>query len=336
MAEYSTNDIIDGMNNCDNVADLRADIINRIKSQREDWIEKINLIITQNGYTQSELANLCGVSRVAIAKWCKGSLPQNRDTFIKIGFAAHYDLEQMNYFLQRYGRYPELYVKSLEDTVCIFLLNSKHIEHSYEKYEEILQMFASQLDMINNKGFDESGEYETSNSLKKIMDIDSLQELKTFINNNLTMYRTGYKKFYSYVEAYIQLNNLNGRFDIKNIEKNKNKIYQLAEGQNWSSSLRQCVYAIYNRKWFPLRRKVITLGIHLNMNVNEINDMLQLAHMQTLYAKNPVECAIIYALEDADLNDLIYCDGMSDLSDHVKDILLQLDMPEAVAYVEDL
>lgn len=334
--EYSTNDIIRMMGNCDNVEDLRNDILNRIKSQREIWIEKINLIIDQNGYTQSELAKLCGVSRVAVTKWCKGSLPQNRDTFIKIGFAAHYDLKQMNNFLQRYGRYPELYAKSLEDSVCIFLLNSKHIEHSYEKYEEILGMFASQLKMISNEDFDERGEYETSNSLKKIMNIDSLQELKIFIDNNIAMYRTGYKKFYSYVEAYIQLNNINGGFDIKNIEKNKNKIYQLAEGQNWSSSLRQCVYAIYNRKWFPLRRKVIALGIHLNMNVNEINDMLQIAHMETLYAKNPIECAIIYALEDAELNDMIYCDGLDVLANHVKEILVSLDIPEAVIYVEDL
>ena len=334
--KYSTSDIIDIMNNCDNVEDLKADIINRIKSQREDWIDKINLIIIQNGYTQSEFAKLCGVSHVAVAKWCKGSLPQNRDTFIKIGFAANYNLKQMNIFLQRYGRYPELYAKSLEDSVCIFLLRSKYIEHSYEKYEEILQMFASHLDMIKNDGFDESNEYETSNSLKKIMDIDSLQELKIFIDNNLAMYRTGYKKFYSYVEAYIQLNNINGRFDKKNNEKNKNNIHQLAEGQKWSSSLRQCVYAIYKRKWFPLRRKVIALGIHLNMNVNEINDMLQIAHMETLYAKNPIECAIIYALEDAELNDMIYCDGLDILANYVKEILVSLDIPEAVAYIEDL
>ena len=90
IMEYSTNDIIEAMNNCDNVEDLKADILNRIKNQREDWIEKVNSIIKRNGYTQSELAKLCGVSRVAVAKWCKGTLPQNRDTFIKIGFAAHY------------------------------------------------------------------------------------------------------------------------------------------------------------------------------------------------------------------------------------------------------
>ncbi len=31
--EYSTNDIIEAMNNCDNVEDLKADILNRIKNQ---------------------------------------------------------------------------------------------------------------------------------------------------------------------------------------------------------------------------------------------------------------------------------------------------------------
>jgi transcriptional regulator with XRE-family HTH domain len=324
------------MYNCDNLDDLKKDILGCIHSQRELWTDKINSIMLKNGYSQSELANLCGVSRVAVAKWCKGTLPQNREVFIKIGFAAHYNLTEMNEFLMKYGRYPELYAKSLEDSVCIYLLNSKTIEHSYKKYEDILKMFSYQLKMIQNEGFNDEGDYETSDSFMSIMDMENIQDLKQFIDDNISMYRTSYKKFYSYVEAYIQLNNSNGWYDSKNAEKNKNNVYQLAESQNWTSSLRQCVYAIYHHNWFPLRRKVITLGIHLNMNLNEINDMLHMAHMETLYAKNPIECAIMYAIEDADLNDLIYCDGLDELANHVKNVLISLDIPEALAYVEDL
>lgn len=332
MVEYTTSDIINIMNNCDNEEDLKRNILEHIKSQRESWCEKINSIMSENQYTKSEMANLCCVSRVAVTKWCKGALPQNRDMFIRIGFAAHYDLEEMNEFLKRYGRYPELYAKSLEDTVCIFLLNSKKIEHSYEKYEEILQMFARQMKMIEKDKCNENGHYETSGSLKKIMDIESLQELKEFIDSNIAMYQTGYQKFYSYVEAFIQLNNINSGFDNKNV----NNVYQLAESQEWSSSLRQCVYAIYKRKWFPLRRKVITLGILLNMNLNEINDMLQLAHMEPLYAKNPIECVIIYALTEAELEEMIYCDALKELADYIKNLLEVLEIPEAMLYLEDL
>lgn len=336
MKEYLTDDINELISHCDNLEDFKRDILIHLKGQRTTWIKKVNRIIEENGYTQTEFADLCGVTRVAVSKWCKGALPGNRDTFIRIGFAAHYGLDEMNEFLKRYGRYPELYAKSLEDSVCIFILNSQYLSHEYKQYEIIMRMFEEDIKVLKEKEYDDKGSFETSLYLDRLMKLENLRELKEFVIENASLYRTRYKKFYSYIQAYIELNNLNGRFDIKNLEKNKRKIHQLAEGQSWSSSLRQCVYAIYKRQWFPLRRKVIALGIHLNMDVDAINDMLELAHMETLYVKNPIEAAIIYALEDADLNGMIYCDGLDILSNHVREILIALQIPEAVMYIEDL
>ena len=61
---------------------------------------KVNQIITENGYTKSKFAELCGVSRVSVDKWCKGSIPKNRETFLRIGMAARYDVEKMNQLLE--------------------------------------------------------------------------------------------------------------------------------------------------------------------------------------------------------------------------------------------
>ena len=54
---------------------------------------------------------------------------------MKIGMAAHYDIPRMNQLLQRYGQYPELYSKSLEDCICIFVLNNDYGDDAAEKYE---------------------------------------------------------------------------------------------------------------------------------------------------------------------------------------------------------
>ena len=91
-----------------------------IRSQQEEWSKKVAEIIDTNGYTKSKFAELCGVSRVTVDKWCKGSVPKNRETFLRIGMVAKYDVENMNVFLQRYGQYPGLYSKSLEDCICIY------------------------------------------------------------------------------------------------------------------------------------------------------------------------------------------------------------------------
>lgn len=78
-------------------------------------------------------------------------------------------------------------------------------------------------------------------------------------------------------------------------------------------------------KWYPQRNKIISLGIHLNLDVDQINEMLELAQMEKLCAKTPFENAIIYALENAKLEDQIHCDGTNDLCLYVRKILLSLE-----------
>ena len=118
-----------------------------------------------------------------------------------------------------------------------------------------------------------------------------------------------------------------------------NKAYSvdsLATAQNWSSSMCQCVSAIRQKKWFPLRRKIIALGLHLNMIVDQINEMLQLAQMEPLCAKNLVESAVVFAVDDAELNDLICCDGGTEFCNHVRMILKELDLSDAEKLLNDL
>jgi hypothetical protein len=76
------------------------------------------------------------------------------------------------------------------------------------------------------------------------------------------------------------------------------------------------------------------------MDTNAINRMLQLAQMEPLYAKNPIEASIMWAIEEAALcseHNAIVPDGSSDLCDFVKSILVQLDLAEEGNYlIEDL
>ena len=85
-----------------------------------------------------------------------------------------------------------------------------------------------------------------------------------------------------------------------------------------------------------MRRKVIALGLFLNMNLNQIIIALRLANMEELYVKNPLESAIIYVLEDARLNDMIFCDGSLELVNYVCMVLQQLQIPEAEEFVRSL
>lgn len=314
------------VSNCDSIEDLRMQILPMLKNQQQEWSRKISEIISELGYTKSKLAEKCGVSRVAVDKWFKGSIPKSRETFFRIGLVAGYDLEKMNQLLQRYGQYPALYSKSLEDCVCIFVINQKYGDSAIDKYHYILDKIKKSI--TRNYSADEVEDIETEKFDKKLNEVQSEDGLEEFITDNIAMFANAYHKFYAYVKMNLAANEY------------ANNVYELALGQEWSSSLRQCVSAIRQGKWYPTRNKIISLGLHLSMDNEQIDEMLELAHMEPLCAKNIFESVIIFILVDASLNDML--DSELDefdpdyLCNYAREVLEELDIPELQDFLSEL
>lgn len=327
MGVYDTAVVSDQLSRCDDIVELKNQILPILKDQRSQWEGKINEILKTGRYSCKEFAALCNVSEPAVRKWKKGSLPQSRDMFIRIGFAAGYDLNQMNAFLQRYGRCPQLYIKSLADSVCMFVLNSKHLPHTYKCYEDTLAYVMSELER-------EPGSsllmYSSMQMSEYFANLNSMEELLAFAKKCAPSFADAYRKLYDYILEYMRSNS----YDI--VGNRYVSIHSVASESEWSSSLRHCIYDIRNRKWFPLRQKLISLGLHLNMNLQELNKMLCLAEMEHLYSKNPVEATVIFALVEAELSDKIYRDGSNDLCLFVKEKLIQMDLQESEYLIDDL
>ena len=303
------------MFNCDNLEDFKKEIYSNLESQKDRWVKKIKEILDENKYSQADLARLCDVSRATVLKWVRGSFPQSRDMFIRIGFAAHYDLNEMNRFLQRYGHYPELYPKNPEDSVIIFVLNSKIIEHSYASCKSVFENIEKEL---KGKRASAGNDVKTETVMNRLLNISELSELMEFFEKNSEMFDSSFNKFYAYVKDFVRKNNGSYIDDY-----NADNVNILADTLGWSSSLRKCIYLIYRKEWFPRRSKVISMGIHLNMKLEEINEMLMLSKMEPLYVINPMEAVLIYALMDAELSDEIY-EGTDDLYNHVINIMEEL------------
>lgn len=339
----------------DDVDDLKRQYLSGLEQRSAAWKEKIEEIMEQNGYTTSSMAEVCRVTKPAVTKWRKGSIPSGRDTFIRIGFAAHYDLETMNKFLIRYGKCPALYAKSLEDSIYIFVLNSKQLPHTYQECERVEEQVTAAL-VWQEEDWGMAAAKETGHLEDAMKRLATEDELREFVQENILEYKRAFSKFYNQVIASIAANNLFFAETDKagNLALN---VEGIANAQGWSASLRRCVYEIQQRTWFPRRRKVISLGLHLNMTLNEINELLQLAKMETLCPKDPVESAIIFAVVDADLSGKIpekisdaalqdslrskagrtdYVQEATELCNHVRRILEYLELPDAKALIEDL
>ena len=323
---FETDYIKDEILKCEDIDELKERIWPMIKSQQDQWSLKINEIINESGTTKTKFAEQCGVSRQTLDKWCNGAIPR-RETFLKIGMAAGYGREKVDQLLQRYGRFPALYAKSLEDCICIFVLENNTGTDLLTKYNYILGKIKENI--IRS---DDTGEHDVSTAYfdAKLSDVRDEDELEQFISENSYIFAGAYQKFYAYVKMHIAAN----------YEDFGGSVYELAEGQGWSSSLKQCVSAIRQNKWYPTRDKIISLGLHLSMDHDQINEMLELAHMESLCAKNVFESVIMFILEDAALNNML--DAESEEFDpdalcrYAREVLEELDLSEIDSFITEL
>ncbi len=332
MCPYST-EVFSGMiEHCDSIEELKKEILPQLQSQRNLWKEKINQILSDTGYSCKQFAQLCQVSEPAVRKWRNGSLPQSRDMYLRIGFAAGYNLEEMNAFLKRFGRCPQLYVKSLEDSVCMFVLCSEELDHTYAVYLRLLDIVRQELATV---GAASSENYATQVIAKQFASLKDLEEMVRFAKKYAPVYRQSYLRLYKYIIAFLTIN-----LRSENPDERKTSFHQLASEGRWPSSLRHCISEVRNKKWFPQRNKIISLGLHLNMDDSAINEMLRLAQMEPLYSKNPIEAAIQWAINEAKLvsdgGDIEGAEILEDLSCFVKKILIQLNLTDSEYLIDDL
>lgn len=324
---YDTTVIRDEISKCEDIAELRERILPMLKTREEQWAKKINEIIAESGLTKSKFADVSGISRVAVSKWCNGAVPKNRETFLKIGMAAGYGLEQMNQLLQRYGQYPALYSKSLEDCVCIFVLNQNYGQDALTKYQYILDKIKENL-IKGEKAEQENLATELLDA--KLSDIKNPEDLERFISENSEVFATAYHKLYAYIKMHI----------MANYQNYGGSVFELAQRQGWSSSLRQCVSAIRQNKWYPTRNKIISLGLHLSMDHDQIDEMLGLAHMEPLCAKNVFESVIMFILDDASLNNMLDAESEEydpdELCRYARGILKDFNLPEVESFITEL
>lgn len=327
--DYETRDLGALAAGCKDTKSFK-EVLEMLETDRSAWQEYIVKVIENNGYTRDRFARLCGVSRPAVSKWCNGSFPSSRDTFIRIGFAAHYSLGEMNWFLKRYGKYPALSPKSLEDSVYMFVLNSKEYPHTYDFCKKLIHDISDRM----GKDSPSAQEYETGVLSDKLLSLTSLDQLEKFIAENAVRYETAYNRFYDKV------------IEILKSRAGESSINGWIYVQAWNSSMTQCISAIRQRKWLPLRRKVITLGIYLCLPVYEVDQLLQAAHMEPLCGKSPVESALIFAITDAERNGLLENDSASTAEEqsyhtsefcaHVFEVLDELGIQDTDLWLNDL
>ncbi|MCR5339011.1 MAG: hypothetical protein K6E75_10670 [Lachnospiraceae bacterium] len=327
----STEYIKDEITSCDNIEDLTQALKELVPGRQKLWKDEINRILDESGLGKSGFAKACDVSRPALDKWCNlGGLPRTREQYIRIGMVAGFGVDEMNHFLQRFGGYSALYPKALVDCICIYVLTHHEKDEWVQKYDEIWNRLKNEItgDFVQGS----AGQIDTVLFEEKIGEVSDEEKLELFVRQNADIFKGAYSKLNSYIKVYIEFNYLENTYGVDTVQ-------DVAETQGWTPGLLQCVSLIRQNKWYPARDKLISLGIHLGMNEEEINHMFELAKMEPLCAKNLYESVILYILADADLSDVFDkdADGYSPdtLYYHACDILEQIRIPELESYMKE-
>lgn len=327
MEDKNTAFIEDMVGRAETIEEFKQEIMPVLKSQKEMWKKRINEIWSESGISKKNFASMCRVSRPTIDSWLnEGVIPRKRESFIRVGMIAHYDVDTMNRFLKRFGRYPELYIKNMEDCICMYVLEN-HRETSLEKYDYI-------LNSISDAGIADGGvekdNVSTAKFESRLQEVHDEDALEKFITENRAVFASAYSKFYSFVKLSIR----------DKMEKyNTKHLIELEDADGWPSYLRSCVSGINTKKWQPERNVIISIGLYLDMEKDEINYMLELAHMDPLCARNVFESALIFVIENVMLNRDIDEDDWDDGSEYLKEIrrdLEKLDIKEITDFVKCL
>lgn len=330
---YDTETAFAELGRIEDVEELKRELLPRLQSQRALWAQHIRELVRASGLSRKEFASACGVSEASERAWrSEGALPRYRDTYIRIGFAAGCGLEEMNTLLMRYGRRPGLYARSLEDSALIYVLESGTLPHDYATYRELLDRMEREI--TSGGDCPACAAQSTGQMLELLRQADTEEALMAFVRENAPAFQRAYLGLYQYILHFLKANRLDDR--LAGPEGRLRTIQSLAREQGWSSSLRHCIGQVRGRRWYPTRSKLISLGLHLNMDLEEIGQMLRLARMEPLYARDPAEAALIFALENAELEELICPDGETVLLDYVRDVLTRVELEEAEFLLERL
>lgn len=270
-----------------------------------DWKKYINSVLDTKSDSFNKISERIGFSKNTLRKWCmNGEMPQNRDAFIKLAFGLSLSIDGTNELLSKYGGYSVLYAKDINDAIVIYIL-SRHnaepdnINYNFDslkkwrlKYETLAQKRNIDDSMIYNR--ETIGFY---NELKCIKEED---EFEKFIKLNQLVFFSSYSKLLKYIEEFISI-----RISEEELlnDGEKYSFHKLMHGRKNGAKLEKMMSKLKNYGIVPERKYLIAMGIFLNMTLFEINKMLKLANMQTLYARDKFDCIMICVIYRAMLAD---------------------------------
>lgn len=281
----------DEVTRCENINDVHQ-LLRDNDALMTDWKAFICHLLESQGLSYRAFAARCSMSGNTVAAWCKrGLIPHSREQFLRVAFAAGMTVDETNSFLRRYGKYPQLYPKSIEDSIFIFALNHNM---TWMQAEELRNHFADYL--LEPEELQRSSAFlDTQVIESRLLEAQTVMDLERFIIENADAFADTYHKLLDFIDAHIAAASMeDGKPRTLNAFLSE-RLRDKAIASTFSSMISR----LRKHGTVPSRTKLMAFGILLEMPPEQLNTMLNMAGMEGLCARDRLESLIIYATESA-------------------------------------
>lgn len=283
--------IYDDVTRCEDIDDV-FQLLAQNQSLMVDWQAFIRGLLESCGMSYRKFALRCSMSTNTIISWCEqGQLPRSREQFLRVAFAAGMTVDETNSFLRRYGKYPQLYPKNIEDSIWIFALRHKM---SWDEASALREHFEHNMPQVAKleRG---SAFLDTQLVESALLRTDTVAELEQFMSDNAEAFSDTYHKLLDFIDSYVAAASMTGGKPRTLNAFLSDRLHNKAIASTFSSMISR----LRRHGTVPSRTKLIALGILLEMSPEHLNQMLQMAGMEGLCARDRLESLIIYATESA-------------------------------------
>lgn len=281
------------------------------------WSDHVLPMLSARDLNASAIAEGCSVKLKTAKTFCE-KIPTKRKNVIMMAMMMRLSVEETNDLLMRWGKYQKLYAKHPEDAIWIYLLNKGGSDHPHALFQDYYAQY-EKMRKIYNKSAEKKHYTPMESRVVHENIIKSAAVHSTYAENDedfkelmlriIPSFEEAYQKLMDYIDVFFtdievdqsrrlgldtqHTKHLNGKITPNDMFKNN---------AYFRSAYYSKISALKKKHTMPSRLFLIALGIHLSMDTDELNTMLELAGMGPLCPKDRLEGAIVFFMEE------LYCE----------------------------
>ena len=279
---------------CENQAEYEA-LVAEHQSLYRNWQEFIGPKIKKKGLKYTHIAEGCGVSR-PIASAFDTHIPVRRSNVIMLAMMLGMNEAETNDLLARHARFHKLYPKNPEDAIWIYLLEKGGSDVPAALFDAYWDVYLEESARCKGNAPQRyaKGTVAVFNEIKSdarkakaacIAEASSDAVYREMVHRHIQEYGNGYWRLEEFIDRKFEAFRTSPNQMWENHTKFKSAYYDRMQ-------------ALREDRKLPERMFLVALGIHLELDKEDINKMLELAGMAPLYAKDRLEGAVIFLLEE--------------------------------------